>query len=173
MALLPRLAGAGEGEQELMIGVTGHRPPALGNLRHPRQWAPAVDYFREYILMMSGSGPITVISGMAQGTDMIFATGAFAAKKKGAPVGLIAAAPYLGRRTAIKIDFARAWYDAALDKAESVVYVSERDPEGSGEANAVLRTCDDWIVNNCPRVWAICESRNSGGTYSTGLSARA
>ncbi len=156
----------------LIIGVTGHRPPALGNLWHPRQWAPAVEFFRDYFAMMSGSGPITVVSGMAQGADLIFAAGALAAKKTGAPVELVAAVPYPAQRATIKIALAQAWYDAALAKAERVVYVSERDPVGSGEANSMLRARNEWVVEHTERVWAIWDGRCSGGTYNTVLHAR-
>jgi hypothetical protein len=156
----------------LTIGVAGHRPPALGNLWHPRQWAPAVEYFKTYFTMMSGACPITVVSDLEPGASLIFAAGALGAKRTGAPVDLVAVVPYPSRPEQLKIALTRHWYDAALEKAERVIRISEVEPENRADAAGLEREGREKIVELSERIWVVWDGRNSGATFNTVLHAR-
>lgn len=134
-----------------VVAFTGHRPERLRGLGGDRtdQVRKAID---EYLDQLK---PSMVISGMAQGVDMI----AFhSARLRDIPV--IAAVPWKGHAgqwSASK----RNEYLALLEQAEDVVITS---PVEDYELS-VYSVRNRWMVDKCTVLAAVWDGSDDGGTY--------
>ena len=77
---------------------SGHRPDKLGGHWNPIGFRPAIQQVQRILIDITQqhTGPVTVISGMALGFDMILAVAAIQARAAGSPIRLVAAIPFEG-----------------------------------------------------------------------------
>lgn len=134
----------------MIISCTGHRPPKLGGYDLPNLIYVYVCKQTEKIL--KELHPDKCISGMALGYDLYFAN---ICVKLGIP--FIAAIPFLGQEK-MWPESSKRIYNSLLNKAESVVIVSEG---GYSAAKMQIRNC--WMVDNSDKVLA-CWDQSEGGT---------
>lgn len=135
---------------EIIIGVTGHRPPKLGGYtpdakirlqRFASRW------------LTSKAVPDQVIVGMAQGWDTAVAQ---ACDALGVP--FIAAVPFEGQEGRWP-DEAQAEYRRLLDKAVKVAYISPGpySPE-------LMQIRNEWMVDQSTEMAALWDGSQDGGT---------
>ena len=110
----------------MRICVTGHRPKLLyGYDLNNGKWQALKDKLKELLLEENCTEAIT---GMALGTDQIFALAVLELKESGKDIKLTCAIPCKAQDSKWKPE-SRKLYHEILSKADSVVQVSELEYE--------------------------------------------
>lgn len=149
-----------------MIIGTGHRPERLGAEGNPDTWLPAVEYLQHAIEAMAAmGGPQVVVSGMAEGFDLMLAAAALRAKDAGLPVRLVAAVPFRGDVDRFKHDKAKLWHARALQRADEIHVCSDRRFD--------YKTRNFWMVTQPKHrgvpgiLWSCWNGEGGSGTAQT------
>ncbi len=134
----------------MIVAGTGHRPPRLGLGYDSEGRRRLKEFAQEQLLKL---GPMTVISGGAQGWDLALAHAAHDLR-----MPCLMALPFDGQDASWPAD-ARAYYARLLNCAFKVVVVSP----GGYEKNKYV-TRDFWMVDACDMVLALLDDgkQNSG-----------
>jgi len=138
----------------LKIAVTGHRPGKLYgyNLSEP-EYTILKEKFK-YILRKYKA--TKVYTGMALGTDTIFANAVIDLKKEGLHIKLVAVLPCANQdKKWSKKDQKR--YQEILQAADEVIQLSEKEyrPE-------LMRIRNRWLVDHADMLIAVWDGSNSG-----------
>jgi uncharacterized phage-like protein YoqJ len=156
------LPGLSDGDS---LSGTGHRPDGVVIPRDPDDWLPAIVWLRDQIAeaicpWVGPEDPVTIISGMAIGFDMMLAVAALMCRDDlGLPVRLVTACPFQGQEKKWT-DKQKEWYFSILEQADQVVWVSEPPYE----AIKLLRR-NVWMVDHSKYVVAMYDGSLTGGTY--------
>jgi uncharacterized phage-like protein YoqJ len=142
----------------ITIAVTGHRPSKLGGHWDPRLYLPVIERLARHLEEKAKAEPITLISGMALGWDMIAAAAAVIAKDRGAPITLICAVPFEGQHKRWTDATSVAWYWRLRERADKVVVVSK-----GGYDRTLMLKRNEWMVEQADMVLA-CWDGSDGGT---------
>ena len=138
----------------MKIAVTGHRPGKLYgyNLSEP-EYTILKEKFK-YILRKYKA--TKVYTGMALGTDTIFANAVIDLKKEGLHIKLVAVLPCANQdKKWSKKDQKR--YQEILQAADEVIQLSEKEyrPE-------LMRIRNRWLVDHADMLIAVWDGSNSG-----------
>lgn len=140
----------------MTVAVTGHRPDKLYgyNMSDPR-----------YMLLMSAikgylrkTRCTRAISGMALGTDLIFAIAVLELKKEGMDISLTCAVPCRNHKAKWKKSAWTEKYDEILKEADEVVLVSDMPYN-----QFVMQQRNQWMVDRCDELLAVFDG-SPGGT---------
>lgn len=139
------------------VMVTAHRKLPKGCVG---QWLGTA--LRERLIKVRDEyGMQRAICGMALGGDTVFAETAL---ELGLP--LYGAVPFPGQAQRWPKVHQRRWREL-IERATHVDYVSERDPQSSSEAAAMLHVRNTFMLKRADAVFAIWAPANtSGGTYN-------
>lgn len=136
------------------IVVTGHRP---GKLYGYNLSAPEYTILKEKLKMtLRKYKATTAYTGMALGTDTIFANAVLDLKKEGMDIRLVAVVPCANQdKKWSKKDQKR--YQEILQAADEVVQLSEEEyrPE-------LMRIRNRWLVDHAEMLIAVWDGSNSG-----------
>jgi uncharacterized phage-like protein YoqJ len=137
----------------MIIAVTGHRPKDIGNEYDYK--GPYTTYIKNALqAIIDKYRPESMISGMAQGVDTIWA---LLALKNGIP--LICACPC--RNQEVKWpEKARKLYRTILSKASKCIYVT------ANYDKLCMDRRNQYMCNNCNLLIAVWNGNNHGGTYN-------
>jgi len=142
------------------VALTGHRPEKIGGYSvnpvatHIYRWITV-----QLVSLLKEHNQIECISGMALGSDTLFASVVLMLKKKFPDdIRLIAALPYK--------DHGSNWpnkskeiHDRILKSADTIHIVCEGD-----HSNWKLLERDEWMVDNCDVLLAVWNGKKTGGT---------
>ncbi len=133
----------------MIVAFTGHRPERLG----PKQLR-AENAIRKFL---EETKPDKVISGMAQGVDMLAFEHAF---ELGIPA--VAAVPWVGHGSKWPGEHQKAYLEnlELAVEVKVVCDVQEYKPW-------VYQKRDEWMVDNCDLLVAVWDGTKDGGTYNT------
>jgi uncharacterized phage-like protein YoqJ len=143
----------------MILAVTGHRPDTLGwgyDLSHPN-YKKLFDNIFEFLVE---NKPIYCITGMALGSDMIFANAVIRYKEKH-PVTLEAAIPCLDQEK-LWSEKDKKLYKSILNKCDHITHVSKNpfSPE-------LMQGRNEYMVDKCDLLLAIYRKELwIGGTYN-------
>lgn len=145
-----------------VLGVTGRRPgyfPWGYDESDPRCLA-FLDELGRIVLERVGSGFDTFVSGMALGTDMMFAEVVLGLRRSVPGIRLVAEVPFHGQSS--------RWPRGSRDRYDSIraetdewnVHRASYDPSAFAERNRA-------IVERSDEILAVWDGVPSGGTYGT------
>lgn len=137
------------------VMVTGHRPKSMSwgyDLSKPC-WQEVQDAFREILVE---SGCTDAWTGMALGTDTVFARAVLALKDEGHPIRLHCAVPFEGQESKWLPDSV-AEYKTILSRADEVVVVSP-----GGYAGWKMTERDRFMAGKADMAVAVWNGSNSG-----------
>lgn len=104
----------------LIVG-TGHRPPGLNWDPDPKTWLWAVDYLEQRLLeALEAHGPLVVVTGMAEGFDLVLGAAGDRLARKGLPVRVVCAIPFAGDTAYFKHPTAVKWHTRIRSEAAKV-----------------------------------------------------
>jgi len=130
--------------------VTGHRVLLTKQIDYVKR------ELRKQIQNAINDGYTHFISGMAEGTDLLFAELVIETKKDNPTIRLEAALPYRKRAETKNNDFHRIF-----EQCDSFIVLSEN------YSNACYKARNKYMVNQAERIIAVYDGRNSGGTAFT------
>ena len=137
--------------------VTGHRPDRLlGYDLNNVGWQTLKDQFK-YLLTREGIE--RAITGMALGTDMVFAYAVFELQDEGYPIKLVAAIP-CKNQDALWNEESKRMFHEILERADEVVYVSEEE-----YTKGCLEARNRYMVDNSDEVISVWDGKPKGGTF--------
>lgn len=138
----------------MKIAITGHRP---GKLYGYSLSDPKYTILKEKLKMIIKKyKATTAYTGMALGTDMVFANAVLDLKKEGVDIRLAAVLPCANQdRKWSKKDQKR--YQEILQAADEVIQLSEEEysPE-------LMRVRNRWLVDHADMLIAVWDGSNSG-----------
>jgi len=142
----------------MKICLTGHRPDKLyGYDLNNEKWQELKEKLKA-ILIEYDCGE--AISGMALGSDTIFAIAVLELKEEGYPIDLRCAVPFKGQESKwTQPDIER--YKRILQQADFVDILSEKK-----YSPKLLQDRNEYMVNNSDLVIAVWNGEESGGTYN-------
>lgn len=135
---------------DVIVGVTGHRPPKLGGYS-PEARTKLTRFAARWLT--SRAAPDQVITGMALGWDTAVAQ---ACDAMGIP--FIAAVPFEGQESRWQDD-QQAEYRRLLDKAVKIAYISP-----GPYAPELMHIRNEWMVDNSTEMAALWDGSMDGGT---------
>lgn len=141
----------------MKIALTGHRPQRLGlsNDEKSKDWEPLGDWLYGILLAMAYIEPVDIYSGMASGSDILFALTALKIKKNGLKAHLHCILPCKDYDTSNK-------YHVEIKKAaDEWVELSDAFYKGCDNVR------DQYLVDHCDILLAIWDGKKSGGVWST------
>lgn len=183
----------------ITIGFTGHRPSSLygyqksQNGRYQRLMLRLVEHIHSLINDYADEhDTFRIVTGGAQGGDMLFFAAANRVKKEleeaGSSITIIneIAVPFEGQEIRWQPDgiFGSDTYMRMIDKADTVTMITEDEPQSARAAVAALHQRNDYIIDQSDVLVALTahetafhalttgETSNSG-TISTALKASA
>lgn len=138
----------------MKIAITGHRP---GKLYGYSLSDPKYTILKEKLKMiLKKYKATTAYTGMALGTDMIFANAVLDLKKEGVDIRLVAVLPCVNQdKKWSKKDQKR--YNEILQAADEVILLSEAEysPE-------LMRIRNRWLVDHADMLIAVWDGSSSG-----------
>ena len=138
----------------MRICVTGHRPKLLyGYDLNNEKWQALKEKFK---LLLQEEKCTEAITGMALGTDQIFALAVLELKESGKDIKLTCAIPCKAQDSKWKPE-SRKLYHEILSKADSVVQVSELEYEPR-----LMQQRNRWMVDHANEVIAVWNGNASG-----------
>lgn len=152
--------------QQIVLGVTGHRPDKLGGWKYYRpvgqqRLCDLVDAYVRALKTQKDIEVTEIVTGMAPGFDTGAALAAICLA-----IPFIAAVPFEGQHDNWK-DSDQEMYFELLSQAKSVIYVS---PPGYTAEKMLIR--NRWIVDNSDRLCALWNSAGTGNYSGTGHCVR-
>ena len=139
------------------VCVTGHRPDRMfGYDLSNEGWVTLKEQFKK---ILKEENVKTAITGMALGTDMVFAYAIFELQEEGYPIKLIAAVP-CKNQDSIWNDESKRMFHEILDKADETIYVSEEE-----YTKGCLEARNRYMVDNSDGVISVWDGVPKGGTF--------
>lgn len=139
------------------VCVTGHRPDRMfGYDLNNEGWQTLKEQFKK---ILKEENVKRAMSGMALGTDMVFAYAVFELQEEGYPIELIAAVPCLNQ-DALWARESKQMFHEILDKATEVVYVSNEE-----YTQGCLEARNRYMVDNSDGVISVWDGVPKGGTF--------
>jgi len=146
----------------MKVMITGHRPPRIGGYKTPNpteQWIRT--NLRAILRGLKEREPkLEAISGMALGSDMIFAQECI-----GLDIPLIAAVPFKGQESRWP-DSSKTQYQAILRDAQKVVIVDEIGSYHSDHFGGKMALRNKWMLDHSDLSIAVWDGTD-GGTANT------
>jgi hypothetical protein len=164
-----------EGKPSLVIVPTGHRCERLGVPLNPMSWRPAIEHLADLLghFSVMACGRLEVLTGMAEGFDMMVGAAALKARDtRGHRLRVVAVIPFEGDIYAFKHATSKKWHASIRSRADHVHVASEHMWD--------FRTRNYWLADRpktlgVPGVcWAAWDQdpKKGGGTYQTVMRAR-
>ena len=149
----------------IKIGITGHRPNKLwGYDYRETHYRNLKETFKSIIINIiqediksGGDGILELISGMAIGTDTIYAVAAIELRMEGYKIKFVAVIPFKGQESRWPKESQRI-YQLLLSMADEVVCVCD-----GGYAPWKMQTRNKYIVDRCDRMLSVWDG-SPGGT---------
>lgn len=139
----------------MKICVTGHRPDKLfGYDLNDKRWIKLKDIFKQILVEAKCT---EAISGMALGTDMVFALAVLELKDEGYQIKLHCAIPFRGQSNRWARE-SRFLYDSILELADKVTLVSDDEYRPW-----LMQKRNEFMVDEADKVIAVWNG-SSGGT---------
>ncbi|UOE58140.1 SLOG family protein [Cytobacillus oceanisediminis] len=148
-------------EERLVISLTGHRPNKTGGYDYysPLNLAIATRIRNHLLFHLQNGKRIHAISGMALGSDTIFALVVLKLKKQGYDITLEAAIPCADHSNQWPEQSQKQWHSIVL-QADKVTYVSN-EPYRS----ELMQKRNEYMVDCCHELIAIWNG-SIGGTFN-------
>ena len=157
-----------DGKPGLVIVGSGHRPGRLGVSDNPATWRPAIEHLADLLAHFSvlAHGRLEVLSGMAEGFDLMLAGAALKARDEyRLGIRLVAAIPFENDTMAFQHPVAKKWHAHIRERADHVHIASGQLWN--------FRDRNYWMADR-PRTlgvpgicWAAYDGEPKGGTYQT------
>lgn len=143
----------------MKIALTGHRPQRLfGNNLKNGKWQKISEWIKTTLVQ---NGCTVAYSGMASGSDMLFALSVKEIKESGINMDLRLVFPCNGYGSKSKDKRYLSWRREIIDASDERIFMHEN----------WCSTCDDdrdrYMVDNCDKLIAIFDGINAGGVYKT------
>ena len=143
----------------MKIALTGHRPQRLfGEDLENENWTKIRKWLKETLIENNCS---LAISGMAAGSDMLFALAVKDLKEQGENIKLELAFPCHGYGRKSSYNKYLQWRQEIIQSADKKTFIHEK----------WCKTADDdrdkYMVENCDILIAIFDGNNVGGVYHT------
>ncbi|MCI9080043.1 MAG: DUF1273 domain-containing protein [Lachnospiraceae bacterium] len=144
-----------EDAQAGIIGVTGHRPEKLYgyDLTEPR-WIKLKELFKKVLLKEKATAGVT---GMALGTDQVFAMSVMELKEQGYDIKLVTMLPFKKYSCKWPME-AQILFKNILDKADRINYVSS-ELQGVGHS---LQKRNEALVDTVRKLICVWDGSASG-----------
>lgn len=142
----------------MVLGVTGHRPSALGwgYDYNNKYWLTVKEQFKDFLLQHNVT---KVYSGMALGLDTVCAMAVIELQDEGHVIELVAAIPCISQ-SSVWPEVSRKLYDKLISRTSEKVVVCE------GEYRPwFMQRRNEYIVDNVDEMWSLFNG-NKGGTYN-------
>ena len=145
----------------MVVSCTGHRPQKLnacyGFDITNSYWTATKNCFKE---MLKADNCTKGISGMALGTDMVFALAVLELKQEGYPIELECALPCANQEKPWKDNRTVDTYHSILDKADKVTVLQDHYDKDC------LRKRNYYLTDNCDKLYAFWNGEEKTGTGS-------
>lgn len=144
------------------LSVTGHRPHKLWGYDYSEpHYAILTSKFEDIVRdILTKYDSVTMYSGMAIGTDIVFALTAIKLKSLGLPVKLCCVIPFDGQSSQWPAQ-AQDLYNYVLSVADEVVYTA-----GPGYAHWKMQRRNEYLVDVCNKLVAVWDGVEDGGTFN-------
>lgn len=138
----------------MKICVTGHGPSKMfGYDLNDTRWLALKEQFKQFLVQNECT---EAISGMALGTDTVFALAVLELKAVGYEIKLHCAIPFRGQSSRWPIE-SYLLYNEILEKADKVTLVSEEDYKPR-----LLQKRNKFMVDHADKVLAVWNGSTSG-----------
>lgn len=153
--------------EDLVVVVTGGRPASLGCDPDPRTWTPAMQYIKDVVrhYRVLVKGRLIVVTGVAEGFDLMVAGGVLLAKDEGVAVELISAVPFAGDTEGFVHKTSVRYHDRVLERSDEVHVISE--VPWSYEPRNLWMTMQPQSRGMAGVGWSAWNGAYKGGTYQT------
>lgn len=143
----------------MKIALTGHRPQRLfGNNLMNEQWQRVADWIKTTLLQEQCT---VAYSGMAAGSDMLFALAVKDIKDSGICVDLDLVFPCYGYGSKSKDKRYLAWRRDILGASNKRIFIHDEWCETADDDR------DKYMVDHCDKLIAIFDGIETGGVFKT------
>lgn len=143
----------------MKIALTGHRPQRLfgNNLYNPR-WQAISKWLKDTLIQNQCS---VALSGMAKGSDLLYALAVKELKQDGTNIHLQLVFPCRGYGSNSPDKRYLAWRDEAINAADETIFICDNWTPTADDDR------DKYMVDNCDLLIAIFDGIDAGGVYKT------
>ena len=143
----------------MKIALTGHRPQRLfGNNLSNTKWQAVSAWIKDVLIRNNCT---VAFSGMAKGSDLLYALAVKDLAEKGYNINLNLIFPCKGYGSNSPDKRYLMWYQQAIDAANKITYIhKEWTPTADDDR-------DKYMVDNCDMLIAIFDGIEAGGVFKT------